>query len=108
MPHTIFKYPFSIGDRFVMTLPVNSEIVKVSSQNGIPTMWCIHTTNTEVVEPRIFRIYRTGREIHDFESLTYISTFELNRFVWHLFEESGHGTTYIEDILQISTEQPSE
>ena len=105
MSHTIYKYPFRIDDAVTLLLPVNAKVLRVAAQNGIPTMWMLHNTNTEVVTARTFRVYGTGHEILDIESLIYVGTFELNRFVWHVFEEIGAGTTFIEDLLKQSLEQ---
>jgi hypothetical protein len=109
--HTIHKYPFTIEDKFYRMLPVNSKIIHVDCQRGIPMMWVLHTTNTEVVETRFFRIYGTGHEIENVERLTHIATFQMHNgdLIWHLFEEEDEegSKMYIEHLLKHQP-QPTE
>jgi len=110
MPHTIYKYPFSIEDKFTKLLPVNAQILSVDWQRGIPTMWVLHNTNTNIVEERAFRIYGTGADIIDVEKLTFIGTFQMHNgdFIWHVFEEHNNGTRFIEDVLNESIQKQME
>jgi len=73
-------------------------------------MWVLHTTNTKIVEPRLFRIYGTGAEIKDLENLIYIGTFQMHNgdMVWHVFEEIEDSSLFIEDVLKQSVKQPTE
>ncbi len=73
-------------------------------------MWVLHTTNTDIVEARFFRIYGTGREIEGVERLTHVATFQMHNgdLVWHVFEEEEGSTLFIEDVLRESIKQGME
>ena len=108
MSHTIYKYPFTIQDSFTKLLPVNSKVLRVAPQNGIPTMWVLHSSNTDVISARTFRIFGTGHFIENISSLVYIGTFDLNYGTWHVFEEVDTGKTFIENLLKESAQTYSE
>ena len=94
---TIWKEQFKIRDEFTINLPKDHRMLKVGTQNNVPTMWFMCSSESPKVE-FTFRVFGTGMEIYpsDEENLLYISTFEvLNMveadkpvtisYIWHLF-----------------------
>jgi hypothetical protein len=80
---TIFKIAFDVTDYFTIPVPDGAAIVHVDAQAGIPTMWVHVDTSAPVVE-RNFAVVGTGQRVAP--SWTYIETFQMPPFVWHLFE----------------------
>ena len=79
---TIWKFPFSIDDEFVLNMPYGAVPLAVHMQNGGPCLWA--EVNTRKVSfPRHFSIVGTG---HPMPEGKHIATFQNPPFVWHLYE----------------------
>ena len=82
---TIWKFdapmPF---DSIELTLPANAEFLLVEVRAAEPKMWfMVDRENSK--EPRAFRAYGTGHPLQP--SSTYLGTYFLGDFVWHVCEE---------------------
>lgn len=75
IPHDI--YP-------VLNMPENADILCVQMQHNYPTIWFTAESNDPIVSRR-FLIVGTGHEMPD-KPMNYIGTWQLNSFVFHLFE----------------------
>jgi len=84
---TIYKYPIHEFGTQTIVMPVGAQILDVQMQNGNPQIWAMVEEPKEV-ENREFTLVGTGSPIME-EDLTYIATFQVGVFVWHLFE---HGS----------------
>ena len=87
---TIWKYEINEPEVTLM-IPENAKVLDVQLQQGSPTpcIWVAVDTENILVERR-FRIYGTGHPM-DFKhagaaGVHYVGTFQLQGFVWHLFE----------------------
>jgi hypothetical protein len=71
----VHKYPFRIEDRFILSLPLGFQILKVECQAGIPCIWALVNPGcpTESVP---FRIYGTGHSIKISEIGDHVATFQ--------------------------------
>jgi hypothetical protein len=82
----IYKYPLILADYNPVVMPKGSTILDLQIQNNTPTIWVLVDTNTKYAEVRTFAIFGTGQEIENVNRYKYIKTFQLNNFVWHVFE----------------------
>ncbi len=79
----IWKFP--VQNKIAM--PLGAKILSVQVQYGKPCIWAeVQTTN--LIQPRIFKVFGTGHEIPYTENLEYIGTFQLDGgdFLGHLYE----------------------
>jgi hypothetical protein len=60
---TIHKYPFLIADQVKIEMPIESQILSVQVQNGMPTIWAKVNTESNK-EIRTFWVFGTGHEIN--------------------------------------------
>lgn len=81
----IWKYQLKDYESLV-EIPKGGKVLKIGVQKGIPCIWVLVNQNAEK-EKRFFRGYSTGEELPKVQKRTYIGTFELERLVFHLFEE---------------------
>jgi hypothetical protein len=91
MERIIWKYPLTISDFQLITMPTYAEILSVQVQNDIPCIWALVNPDPEAeMEMRRFEIYGTGHTIQFDMGVDrkYIGTFMTNndKLVWHLFE----------------------
>jgi hypothetical protein len=79
---TIHKY--LVGP--IVELPTGAEILTLDVQNGLPMIWALVDTD-KGIDPKEFRVVGTGESLPpDTNRDTYIGTWQLGPFVWHLFE----------------------
>lgn len=92
MKQSIWKFSLEVTDMQVISMPVNSRILSVQSQNDKPCIWAICNTETKEMEERMFQVYGTCNPfyegIHFGKEQQFIGTFQLmnGSFVGHLFE----------------------
>lgn len=85
MTQTIYKYPLSIADEQIVSIPRHSQILSVQMQDGVPCLWALVDPIYEK-EPRTVYIRGTG---HDASGVgRFISTFQMQNgaLVLHAFE----------------------
>lgn len=82
----IYKYEVEIGQRNVVKMPENAQILSVQMQHGIPVIWALVDPQF-LEEKRRFEFVGTGHDI-EFDTTKYIGTVQLNNgaFIFHLFE----------------------
>lgn len=82
----IYKYPVQIDDEFQITMPQYSEMLAVQIHEGKPYLWVLVDPTQECV-PHIFYLAGTGhiRSKENLNKESYIGSFFLNRFIFHLF-----------------------
>ncbi len=82
----IYKYPIPVTDRFVLDLPDDAHVLSVQVQDGLPKVWVWCDPQAKMF-PRHFEIVGTGQEVSEpVIAGSYIGTFQMPPFVWHLFE----------------------
>lgn len=77
---TIHKY--RVGD---LLLPVGAKVLTAGYQDEEFYIWAEVDTDEPYTEHRTFAVYGTGWEI-DRETICYIDTVFVSRFVWHVYE----------------------
>lgn len=87
---TIYKYELEIKDEQSIELPIEHKILTVQTQNGKIVLWAVVDTFYEENTKRNFKIFGTGNRADELElflggDMEYISTVQLNGFVWHIF-----------------------
>ena len=65
-------------------MPLGAKILTLQLQDETPCFWAEVDTDAST-EQRLFRILGTGHPLP--EGLTYLGTFQLPPFVWHVYEE---------------------
>ena len=71
-------------------MPMNSTIISLQIQRGIPTLWVIVDMAESNMSPRHFLSFGTGYTISETrEPLNYIGTYQLpeSGLVFHVFED---------------------
>lgn len=80
---TIYKYGINLGVT-ELDLPANAEVIHAGlDPREQMSIWCLVTPEAPT-EKKKFVIKGTGHEIES--NLYYIKTFNVDPFVWHLFE----------------------
>jgi hypothetical protein len=79
----IYKYELALTEKQVIQMPDCAEILSVQIQNGGIFLWALVNPNYKNKDVLI-AIYGTGNPIYRTNE-TYISTCQLNGFVWHIF-----------------------
>jgi hypothetical protein len=82
MNTVIYKYRFVSTDQFSIAMPMGAKILTVQMQQGTPCLWAEVNLNAPY-ENRYFRIFGTGQP-NPFGK--YIGTYQVDEFVWHLYE----------------------
>lgn len=84
---TIYKFPLEVEDSQVVQMPLDAEILKVSTQRQRPTLWAL-CDNEKVPEDRIIQMRGTGHPCTGLSSEDYIGTFIMlgGDLVFHVFE----------------------
>ena len=80
----IYKYPLLVADQQTVPMQRGATILCVQNQNDIPCIWAIVDPEAKQ-EPRRIVMRGTGHEFTGGEDI-YIGTFQLDRFVFHVFE----------------------
>ena len=81
---TIYKYqiPYDFTE---VNIPEGAEILSMQLQNGIPCIWAMVDTGQPKIK-RKFMIVGTGKELHPCVLHTFIGTYQVPGFVFHVFE----------------------
>lgn len=85
---TIWKFPLAVADRQRIQMPKGAKVLTVQRQGDQACLWAIVNEQAET-ETRVFDVYGTGNpmpDLTDSETRTYIGTFQVAFFVWHVFE----------------------
>lgn len=82
---TIWKYKITTDEIIQIKIPKKSKFLTVSAQLGEVYMWCLVDTDNEL-EVINLKVYGTGHEIDGNEIRTYLGTFFVRSFVFHLFD----------------------
>lgn len=87
---SVYKYPLEATDRQLVTMPKGAKILSVQVQNCVPYMWVLVNPENATEEVPI-RIHSTGQNIPDADRLTYLGTFQMQRYglVFHVFCEQA-------------------
>lgn len=84
--NTIWKFPFKLEDGFTVEMPRGSKVLCAQMQRDFPCMWALVSPASPMVD-RVFKLAGTGHPIsEDTDDLRYISTFQVQGLVFHLFE----------------------
>ena len=78
----IWKYPLVLKDEQKIQMPLVAWPLCVQMQNGQPMLWMKVDPTSESVESTIY-IVGTGHPVPDGRS--YVGTFQVPPFVWHVF-----------------------
>ena len=90
MRNTIFKFPFEIVDKLVLTMPKGAKVLSVQMQSNQPCLWAIVDKGAPM-ETREFRLAGTGHDLPDdaiLNTMKFIGTFQMygGSLIFHLFE----------------------
>lgn len=86
MRKVIWKHEVKVSEVFTLSLPHKAEILCVAMQGGKPRLWEIHEADNVTTEVRQFVISGTGHPFSVNPTDKYLGTFQMNSYVWHLFE----------------------
>ena len=86
----IYKYEIPIKEKFSLILPERSKILSVQLQNNIPMLWAAITRRYTISYD--FAVYGTGHKMDEKLYHKYISTFQQDDFVWHIFQIATEDT----------------
>lgn len=82
---TIHKFPLEQRNINEVEMPEGAEILSVQIQNGTLCLWAkVNTDYPE--EKRAIRIIGTGNYINPCEPLVFITTYQFEGLVFHVFE----------------------
>lgn len=107
----ILKYQMQerIGQIGKVEMPLLARIKHVEIQYGKVTFWVETSSDTRIVEDRIFRVLMTGDEIP--ENWSYINTFIIRNgigsgadFVGHVYEDCTKAQEFEDELLSIAEE----
>lgn len=87
---TIHKFELPRTDAFSLSLPRDARFLDIQIQHAEPKMWFLLDPDADDVTRR-FVIVTTGSEIPEVERLTYLGTFQVVLYVFHLFEYDAPG-----------------
>lgn len=87
MMEKIFKYPIEVTDEQIVLLPTGAKILTIQNQGDIPCLWALVNPTAPTDMAITIRIYGTGHDVTDSDSLEYISTFQMmgGSLVFHSF-----------------------
>lgn len=100
--NTIWKYPVSSEDEFVLDMPAGSIPLSVAIQDGSPFLWAaVNSDGTEWERHRFF-LRGTGHPFPDLLLHRFIGTFQIEGFgglglVFHLFDGGPLGENHGQD-----------
>lgn len=83
---TIWKFPLSVVDDQIITMPHGAVILAVQEQHGVPCVWA-QVNPDQPASYRQFFMHGTGREV-DPRAGQHIGTFQMfgGNLVFHVFE----------------------
>jgi hypothetical protein len=81
---TIFKYPLSVTDTQVVSMPKNADVFSAQFQGDQLCTWALVDTEAET-EDREFRIFGTGNPFELSGMFRFVDTAQQGQFVWHVF-----------------------
>jgi hypothetical protein len=79
----IYKYPLEITDHQLVVLPIGARVLSVKNQDGVPTIWAMHSQDTDIVNVEVMLV-GTGNEF-ELQDWRFIDTVVCDTFVWHVF-----------------------
>jgi hypothetical protein len=82
----IYKWTLQPLGQTELFMPANAQVLTVQIQDGNPQMW-VKLDPTQPMISRMFYVYGTGHHIPDDPRLIYIATFQMDPFVFHVFEK---------------------
>jgi hypothetical protein len=84
---TIWKYPLSMMDKQVISLPVGSKILCAQIQNDTACIWVLVDPENKQIKREIM-VFGTGHPVDDSLDLEYIGTFQIASLglVFHVFD----------------------
>lgn len=80
-------WKFNINRDNKLALPVGAKVLSAGVQDSNFFIWAQIDTTEKEIEYRIFKIYGTGWDIENIDTLKFINTVYLNRMVFHVFED---------------------
>jgi len=86
----IFKYPLTVTDHQVISMPQGATILTVQTQREIPCIWAEVDPEEVRVTMRRFRIYGTGHDMPDRKDFPhYVGTFQIrgHDLVFHVYTD---------------------
>jgi hypothetical protein len=96
MPKTIWKYPLSAADDFIIAMPLGSRVLSVMVQDEVPYIWVLFSAPEDELTPGAaplmakyhFKLVGTGHVRNDLDDAVYIGSFMLadGKLVFHLFQ----------------------
>ena len=81
----IWKFPLKVADLQTISMPVDTKLLSVQSQNGIMCLWALVDPQHPRSEFRAIRIFGTGLKC-DVAPDRFIGTVQIGQFVWHVFD----------------------
>ena len=86
----IHKISLQLVDKQTIIIPAGAKILTVQDQRGILTLWYAFSEeafSNITNDNRVIHIIGTGNSFPEAYPINYISTVQLNQFVWHIFQE---------------------
>lgn len=90
MKHCIWKYPLELEGEQSITIPRNSKILSVQTQNDKICMWIECPTisiKNNLNNNKIIYIVGTGTLFNIKENVHYVSSVQMKGYVWHIYEK---------------------
>lgn len=81
---TIWKYNLDVKDEQVIIVPRCGIPLSVQVQSGILTIWVAINDRIDKVS-QLIKICGTGHSLDNMEAYKYVSTVQIDSFVWHVF-----------------------
>lgn len=82
----IYKYKIKVTDEQQIKMPIGAKILCCAEQSNELFIWAIVNMKADTTDYGI-RIFGTGQDFPDNNSLSYISTVQtVEGFMWHVFE----------------------
>lgn len=91
----IWKYDVPITGEFSLPLPLGAKVLTVQVQAGDPVLWALVDPDMHR-KARRFSVVGTGNPAEHIRAARYVGTFQLGRFVWHVFEHLGAGAVNVD------------
>ena len=90
----VLKYQLKLTDEpQVFHIPVGGKVLTTQVQYDVICIWVL-CDDTDKLDERSFYVRGTGHHVPN-QGLRYVGTVQQmdGRFVWHIFEDIGHGKT---------------
>lgn len=87
---TVWKFPFSIEDDFIVQMPIGARVIHVEVQHGQPCLWAVVNPRAQLVD-RWFYLLGTGHPFAVEIACRHVGSFLMagGDLVWHVFEPEG-------------------